>query len=880
MKRPTPHKYVTPAYRGDAPFVFVSYSHDDTELVNAELTALTEAGVRVYYDEGIHPGNTWHDDLANALERCSLFVFFITARSVVSRNCERELAFALDANKPVLPVYLEDTEVPPGVRLAIGNRQAIIRSRFDEASYRARLIAAIREYTGEAAAPSQEPVATTQAPPPRPAARRSRPALLIAIVVAAGVVGYAVFSHLRTAEEMRAARDQALSEAATLIQQDRYVDAFGLLRPFVLADKNADDAQLRTLWQQTIAPAMPIVTDTGAKLSFKPYDDVDGAWVEAGITPFTTPLDLPRGVLRVRLEKDGFDTGEFTVANPGPSLKSTEKDNRRNGFAVADAPLQLAAHGSLPDDMVLVPHTNLPIMMTGLTLGFANTQQHDVAAFAIARHEVTNAQFKEFVMAGGYDNPVYWEGLDFVADGRTLTWPEARALFVDQTGRPGPSGWQLSAFPEGQSGMPVGGISWYEAVAYSRFRGVSLPTLHHWTRAAFAPLDAAFPTAPKIADASRFRAAGPIAADAGTGIGPWGTLNTAGNVREWVWNRAGDNAVALGGAWGDYSGSYQLLYTTRPMDRSPDIGLRLMKALEPVPDELLAPIVLPIDEKYMRREPVSNDAFEAMRFQFSAGNQTPSSVDIETVQQTDAWIAEEVGLTFAPNDKLTLYVVRPVGRRGALQPVLYAPPADAVWQRLPNRDALNQLRLVDFIVNSGRALVVPIWVGTYERWVPRPQDPQRAYDQLRVAPLRWYEDAARTLNYLATREDIDIDHLGLLAISFGAIHIVPPILAIDGRFKAAVLIGAGITTEPVHPMDDAVNYAPRIRCPTLMINGSYDAIFPSDLSQRRLFELLGSPDSDKKHVVYDVGHFYYPRNQMLREVSDWFDHYLGPVTER
>ena len=79
-------------------------------------------------------------------------------------------------------------------------------------------------------------------------------------------------------------------------------------------------------------------------------------------------------------------------------------------------------------------------------------------------------------------------------------------------------------------------------------------------------------------------------------------------------------------------------------------------------------------------------------------------------------------------------------------------------------------------------------------------------------------------------------------------------------------------------MDDAVNYAPRIHCPMLMINGSYDSIFPNDISQARLFELLGSPDGDKRHVVYEVGHFDYPRNQMLKEISDWYDRYLGPVS--
>jgi pimeloyl-ACP methyl ester carboxylesterase len=362
------------------------------------------------------------------------------------------------------------------------------------------------------------------------------------------------------------------------------------------------------------------------------------------------------------------------------------------------------------------------------------------------------------------------------------------------------------------------------------------------------------------------------------GIGPWGTLNTAGNVREWVWNRAGDKAVALGGGWTDYASTYQAFYTTRPMDRSPELGIRLMRALEPIPDELLTPIAVPIDEEYMRRKPVSNDAFEAMRFQFTTGSRTPSNVSVEVVEKTDAWVAEEVVLTFAPNETFTLYVVKPLDRRGPLQPVLYAPPGDAPALRLPNRKVLNQMRFGNVVISTGRALVLPIWSGTYERWVGVPQDPQQAYDQLRLGALNWYADATKTLAYLTTRDDIDMGRLGLLAVSFGAVNITPPILALDGRFKAGIFVGAGITTSRTHPMDDAVNYAPRIHCPMLMINGSYDSIFPSDISQARLFALLGSPDGDKRHVVYEVGHFDYPRNQMLKEISDWYDRYLGTVS--
>lgn len=40
-------------------------------------------------------------------------------------------------------------------------------------------------------------------------------------------------------------------------------------------------------------------------------------------------------------------------------------------------------------------------------------------------------------------------------------------------------------------------------------------------------------------------------------------------------------------------------------------------------------------------------------------------------------------------------------------------------------------------------------------------------------------------------------------------------------------------------------------------------------------DLLGTQDEHKKHVIYDAGHFRFPRNQLVSEVSDWLDTYLG-----
>src|SRR5699024_3376040 len=105
------------------------------------------------------------------------------------------------------------------------------------------------------------------------------------------------------------------------------------------------------------------------------------------------------------------------------------------------------------------------------------------------------------------------------------------------------------------------------------------------------------------------------------------------------------------------------------------------------------------------------------------------------------------------------------------------------------------------------------------------------------------------------------------------------LLATEPRIKAGVLISGGIQLfyDTLHPMTDIVNYAPRITTPVLMLNGRYDHSFPYESSQRRLFELLGTPAADKAHVVYESGHINYPENGLPRDVGRWFDKYLGAV---
>jgi pimeloyl-ACP methyl ester carboxylesterase len=103
-----------------------------------------------------------------------------------------------------------------------------------------------------------------------------------------------------------------------------------------------------------------------------------------------------------------------------------------------------------------------------------------------------------------------------------------------------------------------------------------------------------------------------------------------------------------------------------------------------------------------------------------------------------------------------------------------------------------------------------------------------------------------------------------------------PMLAVERRFRAAVLDGGGIYLLDIPVAEQYFNYLPRITQPVLMLNGRWDIDVPLE-TQRRFFELLGTPPADKQHVLFEAGHGALPHNQLVRATLDWYDKYLGPT---
>lgn len=115
---------ITP-YKGNEKYIFVSYSHRNTATVLKIIEHLQNDGYRVWYDEGIDPGTEWDENIANHVEECSCFVAFLSKEYLASSNCKDELNFARELDKPRLLVYLEDVELPGGLRMRLSRLQAI-----------------------------------------------------------------------------------------------------------------------------------------------------------------------------------------------------------------------------------------------------------------------------------------------------------------------------------------------------------------------------------------------------------------------------------------------------------------------------------------------------------------------------------------------------------------------------------------------------------------------------------------------------------------------------------------------------------------------------------------------------------------------------------
>lgn len=118
-------------YEGDAPYIFISYSHKDADYVLPIIRALQERGFRVWYDEGIAAGSEWAATLSTKINHCHCFLPFISSNYTNAISCRQELLFALQYKKNTLACYLEDFELPMGMQLQLNMHPGIFAYQYN-----------------------------------------------------------------------------------------------------------------------------------------------------------------------------------------------------------------------------------------------------------------------------------------------------------------------------------------------------------------------------------------------------------------------------------------------------------------------------------------------------------------------------------------------------------------------------------------------------------------------------------------------------------------------------------------------------------------------------------------------------------------------------
>jgi pimeloyl-ACP methyl ester carboxylesterase len=138
------------------------------------------------------------------------------------------------------------------------------------------------------------------------------------------------------------------------------------------------------------------------------------------------------------------------------------------------------------------------------------------------------------------------------------------------------------------------------------------------------------------------------------------------------------------------------------------------------------------------------------------------------------------------------------------------------------------------------------------------------------------QDAGRVIDYLETRTDVDTLKIAFVGVSFGA-GLGLKIVAVEPRFKAAVLLSLGYTPAGGYGVVDSWNYAPRVTIPVRVISGTDDSMAPVETSQLPMFEALGSIDKDRR--PHPGGHVdFVDKPEAINEMLEWLDLKLGNVT--
>jgi len=643
--------------------------------------------------------------------------------------------------------------------------------------------------------------------------------------------------------------DEKLPEIVTAFDNDDFELVFRETKK--LLDEGNTNPVIQSYYDKVTEPVSITTVPEGIAVSFKYLQDTLNSWVDLGTSPLKD-IRVPNSYLEYRFTDQGK---EYTEVTHTYYLKN---GSNHFIFPVSD---------SIPNDHVLFLGGSKPLSYPGIDHLPAVT----IAPYSMSKYEVTNREFKDFVDAGGYADPGYWD-FPYKMNGEVLTFEKTVPTFVDKYGKLGPANWSYGNYPDGQGSFPVTGISWFEARAYANYRRLSLPNLYQWANAA------TLSSATSFVPNSNFSKNQLVAVGSLDSKNRNDLYDIAGNAREWIINSIDDTNSKkgiLGGGFNDDAYYFNDYYGQSVLDRSISNGMRLVKKLDSKATyESDATAVVSVPKRdFLNEEKVSDDVFELFKEQFDYPEKPLDATTSLSEFTSGSFRAErfEVSSPYEEDGVLPGYIFYDSEHAKPLKPIIYFPGSNAI--HLTNIDfAIKRyLNRFDYLMSEGYAVVLPIYLSTYEREDDLKSDYPNDSKSYKEHVIKWGKDYRRTIDYIFSREDMDAKNLTYYGTSWGG-YMANILLAIDDRVKSATLYVAGLCFQRSKKEVESYHYTSRITMPVLMLNGKFDQFFPLETSQIPMFKLLSTPDDDKEHYVSETGNFV-PGDVLISKHLGWLKKY-------
>lgn len=634
-----------------------------------------------------------------------------------------------------------------------------------------------------------------------------------------------------------------------LIDKEEYIEAFGIAMDYY--EKLPKDSLILNKLNQTSIETDIRSNPEGAEVYYKDIDSDE--WEFLGETPLFTRMpgtfSSARGYINFKITKEGY--ADYVLLTTVGVINRLSLRKERNYF-------ELTPLSEAKSNMVRIPGGNTRLFVA--ELGDLNVV--DLKSYWIDKFEVTNTEYQNFINAGGYKNKIYWDKI-IGEDGESINWEDAMELFVDQSGLHGPSTWSNGTYQANQENHPVMGVSWYEAKAYAKWAGKSLPTIYHWYKAAMRWGESSV-----ISPRSNFSGA-PSEVGKYNVLSYFGCFDMAGNAREWGTNpHKNGNRSIMGGGYNDEAYFFTDNFSQHPINRYKTNGFRcVIISDEETNLSSSDTLIQTFTRDFYSFKPISDEVFNIYNGMFKY-DKIPlnEKVVADKIDINEVWYKKVVEINAAyGQERLPLNVFIPKNESPPFKTIVYVPGSNSITTRnSKNLTAEN----FGFLMRSGYALIMPIFMGTYERRYPEfpnyvENDSKIYADQM----IMMVKDYSRAIDYVEAQDDF-INEVYYYGISWGGM-LGPLFLANEDRIKKAVWQVAGLGARETRPEASPLTFLSRINKPVLMLNGIYDQYFPFETSQKPMYDLLSLREPMKKMVTYNSAHSP-PWSQTSKEILNWF----------